>query len=176
MTNVLNINYSHRNRALHEAAHAVVGIALGCTVDYLEIAPSPSGGGQCVFRDADELEDFDSLAMKLAGMRAELHDPGCEPFLHPATWQSDWDGCVRILSERYARPVGDEVTTLPIMLRAGERAAELVETFWAEICEVASLALDDFRLDGEEVHRVVRERSLGRFYAEIDKRVEAMAI
>lgn len=147
------------HRAVHEAAHVVVGVHVGCTVRHVYIndpAASSGVGGQVVWEDGNPTAD-DWLAVSWAGEASGLQ------------WLRDhgYDTDANRLDIHYLAH-GDVANTREWAQRGHPMgpsraiAARLVHQLWPAITALANHIVDRRELAGDEVHRLLVHVGIGK--------------
>jgi ATP-dependent Zn protease len=148
---------SERRIALHEAAHAVVAVALDIAVESVAIESSDDGDtrGGCTVRavqsDSPDSERRKYIACALAGLAAEkVLDPNYNELRDDTAKAFN-------LAEECAK--GDESMHRVVYHEAQAVAETLVRQRWSAIERVARRLLVDRRLSGSDVRAIVHNES-----------------
>jgi len=135
-----------RRRAMHEAAHAVAGWAMGGRILTLDIQSVADRGGQCSF-SLEELEDpternWAHLVICMAGNQADLahghRDDGAQADLVQALVSA----AAIISTDRTPRDHAGDLTSDALLASARQRATELLQTHQVLVDQVAQRLLD----------------------------------
>jgi hypothetical protein len=143
-------NSTARPSAYHEAAHAVVALALGAELQCVEIFPDGSGVTRvCWSQDATE-RALILFAGTIAEARYRKRSPW-EPLVHDGSMH-DWLALCAL-----AGSVSAETDSSDDPLEEWERAARAaVRRCWAAISRVAAVLCARGRLSGAEVSELVQ--------------------
>jgi ATP-dependent Zn protease len=143
--------------AYHEAAHAVVAIALRWEINQVTIIADRDTLGCCDIKDFELYFDGNrwteevkasarqAILYDLAGIAAELRINGdCDEFCG-----FDWDSAYT--KAKHLTRTGDPQTYLDDAL---ERSKKLVNNYWRHIGAVANALLEHKTLTGEDVYNI----------------------
>jgi hypothetical protein len=130
--------FDRERRARHEAAHAVVAHAMGCTVLAATVEPGPANEGRVQFvLPIPRLPAHDSawvsMVSVLAG-RVVDHERGA--FDEGSTqdvWQASHDAAVIISAGRAPRGYQGKLSTDGLLAAAGELCGQIVQHNWLVI-------------------------------------------
>lgn len=155
--------------ATHEAAHAVVAVAVGDIVEEVTFSRRHMCGEAPYFpREAMTIGSLIAeVAVRLAGRRgSELADGDVLAAFYGS--QTDRDDVDELLTAAARRLPGIDASTIAEM---AEQVIEAVlRAAWPSVKEIARRLVRDGRVDGAEVHRIVR---LPRHIVEQVRRVVA---
>jgi len=145
--------------AYHEAAHAVMAIALRWEINQVTIIAEGDTLGNCGIKDFELYFDGNrwteevkasarqAILYDLAGIAAELRIKGdCDELC-----ADDWERAY--IKAKHLSRNGDAQTYLDDAL---ERSKKLVNNYWRPIAAVARKLLEHKTLTGEEVYNIVR--------------------
>jgi hypothetical protein len=147
-----------RATAIHEAAHAVIALALGVAVDYATVIADDDDVGHVLTGQArseqpgDAVATFDGLVadaiISLAGPLAELHD-------NPSASDAEaWRGDIADIIERIVTALdllGGDADPAELIEGLHDQAARLVDENWHQIERLAEALQRDGFLTGDQI-------------------------
>lgn len=155
--------------AYHEAGHAVVGCALGATIDSVSLSQAsafddedglPRRFGDCIVNwgrvdPGDQWQSQRELLTILAGPVAEfVYQNGDEDQIDLRTWASDFSQ-----ARRCAMVLQKDPTKQPVLIRQAMTRLKTVvasENCWAAIAALADELMLGDEIEGDQVADLVR--------------------